>query len=125
MKKTLLLLLFISFLLNCKNNTSPDIKTVITDSEKVLNPNATYVKAEFTINGMTCAIGCAATIQKKLRKMDGIKFAVVDFDKSLAMVEYDKKSVTHNAIENTVTKISDIYTIKNMKIVDTFSVKKE
>jgi len=31
---------------------------------------------------MTCAIGCAKTIETKLAKMDGVQKATVDFEKS-------------------------------------------
>ena len=34
---------------------------------------------------MTCAMGCAKTIEKKMAKMDGVKMAKVDFEKELAM----------------------------------------
>lgn len=109
----------------CKNNTTPEVKTVShaanIESKKTLNPNAEYVKAEFNIEGMTCAIGCAATIQKKLAKMDGVKHAVVNFDKQLAMVEYDKAIVTPSTLKNTVTGVAPIYKVKDMKTVKTFS----
>ena len=41
------------------------------------------------IEGMTCEIGCARTIQAKLSKTEGIKTAVVNFDKKEGIVEYD------------------------------------
>ena len=50
---------------------------------KKLDPNATYAKAEFGIEGMTCAMGCAKTIEKKMAKMDGVKSAKVDFEKEM------------------------------------------
>jgi len=37
--------------------------------------------ASFTISGMTCAIGCAKTIQDELSETDGVQKATVDFDK--------------------------------------------
>jgi Cu+-exporting ATPase len=110
-------------LVNCKNQAKPEVKTVEVETEAVkeLDPNATYAKAEFTIDGMTCAIGCAATIQKKISKMEGVKSATVDFDKKLAMVEYDNAKVTPLLLEETVTNVADIYKVSNMKTVDAFS----
>ncbi|MFI1772916.1 cation transporter [Thalassobellus citreus] len=108
---------------SCKNEAKAEIKTVevATETVKKLDPNATYAKAEFTINGMTCAMGCAATIEKKIAKMDGVKSAKVDFGKKLAMVEYDNAKVTPASLEETVTKVADIYKVADMKTVDTFS----
>ena len=109
--------------MNCKNEAKPEVKTVEIETEitKELDPNATYAKAEFTIDGMTCAIGCAATIEKKISKMEGVKSATVDFDKKLAMVEYDEAKVTPTSLEETVTGVADIYKVSNMKTVDGFS----
>lgn len=108
----------------CKNETKPEIKTVETDisSETVqLNPNAVYAKAEFGIEGMTCPMGCAKSIEKKLSKMDGVKSATVDFDTRLAMVEYDEAKVTPTSLEETVKKTGDMYSVKDMKTVASFS----
>ncbi|NJX15322.1 heavy-metal-associated domain-containing protein [Tamlana crocina] len=109
--------------LSCKNDAKPEVKTVevATEEVKKLDPNATYAKAEFTIDGMTCQIGCAATIQKKISKMDGVKSATVDFDKKLAMVEYDEAKVNPELLTETVTNVSEIYKVSDMKTVETFS----
>ncbi|MFD2725033.1 heavy-metal-associated domain-containing protein [Hyunsoonleella rubra] len=108
---------------NCKNSTNPEVKTieVETASKKEKDPNATYAKAEFTVDGMTCAIGCAATIEKKIAKMEGVTYAKVDFDKRLAMVEYDEAKVNPTSLENTVTSVADIYKVSDMKTVEDFT----
>ncbi len=120
------IMLLILVVVSCKNDAKPEIKTLHTESKtkKELDPNATYAKAEFTIEGMTCAVGCAATIQKKISNMDGVKYAKVDFDNKLALVEYDEATVTPNALEQTVTKVANIYKVSNMKTVNAFSIKK-
>lgn len=125
-KHILILAVIATFAFSCKNKTAPEVKTVEIETEtaKKLDPNATYAKAEFTIDGMTCAIGCAATIQKKISKMEGVKSATVDFDRKLAMVEYNEAKVTPTTLEETVTKVSDTYKVSDMKTVDDFSSKK-
>jgi len=128
--KTLKNILAISVLtlafFSCKNEAQPEVKTVEVEAAnetlKVeLDQNATYAKAEFKIEGMTCAMGCAKTIEKKIAKMEGVKSATVDFDRQLAMVEYDKAKVNPNSLENTVTSVADTYSVKDMKTVDAFS----
>lgn len=125
-KYTLLFLLIGSFTLSCKNDKNPEVKTVevVAETVKEFDPNATFAKAEFTINGMTCAMGCAAQIQKKIAKMDGVKSATVDFDKKLAMVEYNEAKVTPISLEEAVAKVSDTYKVSDMKTVEDFSTKK-
>lgn len=109
---------------SCKNETTPEVITVETETAEVavveLDPNATYAKAEFTIEGMTCAMGCAKTIEKKMAKMDGVKSAKVDFDTRLAMVEYDEAKVNATSLEEVVKKAGDVYSVKDMKTVDSF-----
>ena len=115
---------------SCKNETQPEVKTVDVEvSEKDvaqnLDPNATYAKVEFGIDGMTCAVGCAKTIEKKMAKMDGVKSAKVDFDNRLAMVEYDEAKVTPKTLEEAVTKVADIYKVKDMHKVESFGSEKK
>lgn len=126
MKHILLLVLIATFAVSCKNDAKPEVKTVDVETEitKELDPDATYVKAEFTIEGMTCAIGCAATIQKKITKMDGVKSANVDFEKNLAMVEYNDAKVTPQSLTDAVSKVSNTYKVSDMQVVENFSTKK-
>ena len=111
------ILMLATFIIACKNEAKPEVKTVEVEAnaEKVIDANATYAKAEFTIEGMTCAVGCAKTIESKLGKMEGVKSAKVDFDKKLAMVEYNEAIVTPNNLIETVSKVGDSYTVSNMK----------
>lgn len=110
----------------CKNELQPELKTVevtpIQNTEKSLtDPNARFAKVEFSIEGMTCEMGCAKTIERKMAKMDGVKSAKVDFKNELAMVEYDEAKVTAESLEETVKKAGEVYTVKDMKIVAEFS----
>lgn len=127
-KRILAIAVVTLFAVACKNEAKPEVKTVetevSTEVSKTLDANATYAKAEFGIEGMTCAIGCAKTIEKKLAKMEGVKSATVDFDKRLAMVEYDEAKVTPTSLEEVVTKAGDTYKVNDMKTVDAFSTDK-
>ncbi len=122
LRNILALTMLVAFVMACKNDAKPEVKTVETETTEVkeLNPDATYAKAEFTVEGMTCAIGCAATIEKKIAKMEGVKSAKVDFDKKLAMVEYDVEKVNPDLLIETVKKTGDTYSVKDMKTVEEF-----
>ncbi|MGZ0015395.1 heavy-metal-associated domain-containing protein [Yeosuana sp. AK3] len=125
LKNISVILLITLLTFNCKNKTAPEVKTIevenASEALKDVDPNANYVKAEFTIDGMTCAIGCAKTIEKKIAGMDGVKSATVDFDRKLAMVEYNDAKVNTSSLEETVTKVAEVYKVSNIKTVDDFS----
>ena len=123
-KLNLVILLICVAVWSCKNETEPEIKIIKTSESLIktkIDNDKILAKAEFNIEGMTCAIGCAKTIEKKLAKMDGVKSAKVDFEKKLAQVEYDESIVNTVSLENTVTKASDSYSVNDMKTVDFFS----
>lgn len=103
----------------CKNESAPEVKTVeVTTSETAqVDVNAKYAKVEFGIDGMSCAMGCAKTIEKQMAKMDGVKSAVVDFEKELAIVEYDEAKVTPQSLEEAVAKVGDVYKVRDFKVL--------
>ena len=124
LKLVIAIVIFTATVWSCKNETEPQLKTIEVEEAIAKNKiadDATLAKAEFNIEGMTCAMGCAKTIEKKLAKMEGVKYAKVDFDKKLAIVEYDEAIVTSSSLESTVTNASDTYSVNNMKIVASFS----
>ena len=119
--KNILGVTFILIILSsCKTDKKVEIKTIDVSSEKIsqkLDPNAVYSKAEFSIKGMTCEMGCAKTIEKKLAKMYGMKSATVDFKNELALVEFDVAKINPLSITKTVNDISNIYSVENMQII--------
>ena len=93
-----------------------------TTTEKTIKLNSKSIAAKpqlatFTIEGMTCAVGCAKTIQDKLASMDGIQSATVDFDKKFATVEFDASKQTPDLLLKAVQETGDgkTYVVSNMK----------
>tara|TARA_B100000497_G_scaffold70106_1_gene78840 strand:+ start:514 stop:930 length:417 start_codon:yes stop_codon:yes gene_type:complete len=119
--KNILSVTFILIILSsCMNDKKAEIKTINLSSEKInqkLDPNAVYSKAEFNIKGMTCEMGCAKTIEKKLAKMDGMKSANVDFKSELASVEFDVAKLNTSSITKAVSQVSDNYSVENMQTI--------
>jgi copper chaperone CopZ len=74
--------------------------------------------ASFNIKGMTCAIGCAKTIEEELNGLDGVQTAKVDFDKELATVSFDKTVLNPEKLTKVVEATADgkSYTVSNMKL---------
>src|SRR5512134_3824418 len=48
-----------------------------------------FIQLTFPITGMTCA-NCVATIERNLKKLDGVKTAIVNLASERATVRYDK-----------------------------------
>ncbi|KGO96031.1 heavy-metal-associated domain-containing protein [Flavobacterium enshiense] len=73
--------------------------------------------ANFQIEGMTCAMGCAATIEKKLAETEGVKEAKVDFDTKTATVSFDKTVNNQESLTKLVEAVADgkTYKVANFK----------
>lgn len=73
--------------------------------------------ASFTIEGMTCAMGCAKTIEKELSSLDGVEKAAVDFDKKTATVTFDKTVQNPESLTKIVQETGDgkTYKVSNFK----------
>ncbi|MFC4476519.1 heavy-metal-associated domain-containing protein [Flavobacterium chungangensis] len=74
-------------------------------------------KASFTIDGMTCAMGCAKTIEEELANLDGVEKATVDFDKKTATVSFDKTIQNSESLTKVVQETGDgkTYKVSNFK----------
>lgn len=112
---TLAALLFAS----CKKE---ETKSETTATEQAAAPKkeiaaADLESASFEIEGMTCAMGCAATIEKKLAEMEGVKEAKVDFETKTATVAFDKTVHTQESLTKTVEAVADgkTYKVANFK----------
>ncbi|MGC4041279.1 MAG: heavy metal-associated domain-containing protein [Flavobacterium sp.] len=73
--------------------------------------------ASFKIDGMTCALGCAKTIEHKLSDMNGVQKATVDFDKKQATVDFDGAVLTPEKLSKAVESTGDgeTYKVSEMK----------
>lgn len=111
-------LLFVS----CKEKSTEAVSDSSTETQapkvKKEIAAANLQTASFTIKGMTCAIGCAKTIQEELNGLDGVQIATVDFEKELATVSFDKTVLTPEKLTKVVEATADgkSYKVSNMKI---------
>ncbi|WP_348797568.1 heavy-metal-associated domain-containing protein [Flavobacterium adhaerens] len=107
-------------LISCKDNKAEgDKPTAEVETPKVKKQIAAenLQTASFTIEGMTCAVGCAKTIQEELTELDGVQTAKVDFDKKIATVTFDKTVQTPESLTKIVEETGDgqTYKVSNMK----------
>jgi Cu+-exporting ATPase len=117
--KSITTLAFCSLLIvSCKETGSKPTETqkeVASAEKKVAEKPET---ATFKIDGMTCSMGCAKTIERKLTETEGIQEAKVDFDKKEATVNFDAAVVTPEKITQTVEATADgkTYKVSDIKI---------
>jgi mercuric ion binding protein len=106
----------------CKEKTTEAVSDSVNETEapkvKKEIAAANLQTASFTIKGMTCAIGCAKTIQEELNGLDGVQNATVDFEKELATVSFDKTILSPEKLTKVVEATADgkSYKVSNMKL---------
>lgn len=78
--------------------------SAIKDKIEKLGYHVVTEKADFQIEGMTCA-ACANRIEKRLNKIEGVVSAPVNFALETVTVEYNPKEVTPKELKETVAKL--------------------
>ncbi len=74
---------------------------------------ATEIKAEnlqvadYSVEGMVCAVGCAKTIQDELSHLNGVAAVNVDFESGKAHVEYDKTQLSEADIKSLIEGLAE------------------
>jgi mercuric ion binding protein len=120
-KKLVLIAVATILFASCKDtskdgNIETPEKDIVTDSTQNKETAENLETASFKIDGMTCPMGCAATIEQKLSKMDGVEKAKVDFDSKTATISFDPAKQTTESFVQTVEKIADgAYKVSNVK----------
>lgn len=118
MKKTVFPLLVMCVCFGCADR-SPKVKTPPT--QKAISSTSTVDKGQavgMTIEGMMCAIGCAATIEKKLQTTQGVTSAAVDFDSKLAKITFDPSQINRAKIEEVITNAGPAYQVSAVNLLD-------
>ena len=108
-----------TLLFSCKDTASkPMSESDKTNTKKEVAVAVKPETASFKIDGMTCAMGCAKTIENKLSKMNGVQKATVDFDKKQATVEFDAAVISPENLSKTVEATGDgeTYKVSGMQI---------
>ena len=111
-------LIFALTLTGCKNNPHP--KKILVDSSQTLveHPFKSSKQITMTIEGMVCAVGCAATIEKNLNKTNGIKLAKVDFETKKAVLTFDAELLSTNDITQVIFDTSSDYLVTHLDFID-------
>ena len=115
--KTIVALAFVSLVItSCKKEAAtteiPAKKIAETPKKEVVIAAQNVQTASFEIEGMTCAIGCAKTIEEELGALEGVQKATVDFDSKKATVIFDKTIQNQDNLTKVVEATADGKTYK-------------
>lgn len=104
---------------SCKENAG-ETKETETATEKIVEVAEKPETASFSIEGMTCSMGCAKAIEKELAETKGVQKATVDFEKKTAIVEFDAAKQTPEKLMKIVEATADgkTYKASGMKTSD-------
>ena len=76
----------------------------------VVEPNA---ETTLDIEGMTCEVGCKGAIEKHMHNTAGVASCNIDFDKAIAVIEYDNNVISEDEIIAEIGTVADhAYTAK-------------
>lgn len=87
-------------LMSCQN-------TSVTENKKV----------SFKIEGMTCEVGCAGLLTRKLNKTEGVTSAKIDFEASKASVGFDSTKVNVSQLVKVVEEAAGggVYSVSDIQ----------
>lgn len=105
----LLVLLFVS----CTTAPKPEKKTVTQPEDKKVELSADLSHISFPIEGMTCEVGCAARIEKKVAASEGVISSKVDFEGKTAYVSFNPSETSFDAIRTTIEGLGADYKVGN------------
>ena len=73
------------------------------------------MKKNYQLGGVSCQV-CVNKIEKKLKKLEGTKEAIVNLSTEKLAIEYDENILNEDTIKETVTKLGyEIEEIQELK----------
>lgn len=103
-RNILMLLISVSVFGACSNSNTAHEEDAPAASNENVEANATLT---VSIEGMTCAVGCAKTIQKAVAEIPGVAFSEVNFDESQGIFSFDNTQVQAEEIIEAISGINE------------------
>ena len=97
----------------CKEKTK-EVKEHKVVTHKVVD----LQKVAIGIEGMTCQIGCAKTIESKLSKTEGVTSVTVSFENKIGEFVFDANAISKEEIAQKITSIGggELYTTTDIEV---------
>ncbi|MDF1673384.1 MAG: heavy metal-associated domain-containing protein [Vicingaceae bacterium] len=102
--KIALIALMSSLIISVSSCSSPEEDVVIDKTE--INTDRVVV-ADYAIDGMVCAMGCAKTIQDELSSTNGVASCDVNYEEKTAHIEFDESQLTELEIIALIESLAD------------------
>jgi Cu+-exporting ATPase len=115
--KKIALFAFLSLaFINCKKEVTeaPEVTAIEKNKESIAI--ADLKTTSLSIEGMSCQVMCANTIESKLSESEGVQEAKVDFEKKLATISFDATKQTPESLSKIVEAVAggDTYTVSSI-----------
>lgn len=109
-------ILSIGLLISCKETKKENAAT----PTETIQKEVSLKKISLNIEGMTCEIGCAKTIQSKLSKTDGVQSAKVVFEEKIGEIVFDENQISKEDISKKINGIGngEMYAVSNIKEIE-------
>lgn len=108
-------------IVNCTSK-NPEKKSVSHTAEtKVTMSDKNLSNISFQVEGMTCEVGCAARIEKKVAAMEGVATSKVDFEAKTAYVSFDPTTTSFDNVKTTIESLGDDYKVGEATDMPAFS----
>ncbi|MBL18853.1 MAG: hypothetical protein CMC82_03360 [Flavobacteriaceae bacterium] len=109
--KRLFFYILILTILSCASK-NPEEKTISqSDEAAVTMSDENLSKISFQVEGMTCEVGCAARIEKKVAAMEGVAMSKVDFEAKTAFVSFDPTTTSFDKVKTTIESLGVDYKV--------------
>lgn len=96
------------------NNASENSKEATTSEKSVIDASK-VLAVDYKIDGMTCKMGCAKTIEKTIAGLNGVVASSVDFDSEKGHFEFDASIISEKEIITAIEKVADQYKVEEWK----------
>ena len=125
MKKSIFYILLL-LIISCNSKTPEKIKVSHISAQsqmtetKLIMSDKNLSNISFQVDGMTCELGCAARIEKKVSALQGIITSTVDFEAKTAYVSFDSATTSFDNIKITIESLEGDYKVGAATIVPAF-----
>jgi len=102
---------------SCKETASEPKEKILASTPKKITTISKLETASFNVEGMTCAMGCAKSIEKELTGLEGVQKATVDFETKTAIITFDAEKQNPASLMKTIKSTGDgkTYTVSTLK----------
>ena len=101
--RTFILVAIATSIVACGGNDTTNEENTETTEVAILETQV----LDYAVDGMVCAMGCAATIQHEVADIDGVSVSDVNYEDEKAHFEFDPLKTSEEVIKAKIAKIAD------------------